>query len=160
LHCNEAAGAVSRLLDIGLPPYLIASALSGVVAQRLARRLCPACKEKYRPDDLTLEHISTLTNATEFYRPAGCVECDGTGTKGRTSVHEIMIVDSNVRRLIKDAADTSTVRKAAVNGGMTTLISAGLSKAAVGEASLDEILYRVGLPEQEITTPVLQLKAV
>jgi len=159
LHCNEAAGAISRLLDIGLPPYLIASALSGVVAQRLARRLCQNCREKYQPDDQVLDHISHFTKTTEFYRPTGCVECDGTGTKGRTSVHEIMAVDTNVRRLIKEAADTNTVRRAAVEGGMTTLICSGLNKAAAGEASLDEILYRVGLPEPETRRPTLQLKA-
>jgi len=158
LHCNEAAGAISRLLDIGLPPYLIASALSGVVAQRLARRLCPSCREKYVPEQHILEHISSFTKAIDFYRPTGCVECDGTGTKGRTSVHEIMIVDSNIRRLIKDSVDTSTVRRAAINNGMTTLIDAGLRKAASGEASLDEILYRVGLPESESPASAPKLK--
>jgi type II secretory ATPase GspE/PulE/Tfp pilus assembly ATPase PilB-like protein len=149
LHCNEAAGAISRLMDMGLPPYLIASALSGVIAQRLARRLCPNCREKYRPEDNLLEAVSPFTDTTEFYRPIGCSQCDGTGTKGRTSVHEIMIVDTKIRHLIKEAADTSTVRKAAVAAGMNTLIDSGLRKAAGGEASLDEILFKVGLPETE-----------
>jgi type II secretory ATPase GspE/PulE/Tfp pilus assembly ATPase PilB-like protein len=149
LHCNEAAGAISRLLDMGLPPYLIASALSGVVAQRLARRLCANCREKYQPEGHLLEPLAEFTDNTEFYRPIGCVQCDGTGTKGRTSVHEIMIVDANIRRLIKESADTNTVRKAAIEAGMTTLIASGLRKAGTGEASLDEILYKVGLPESD-----------
>jgi type II secretory ATPase GspE/PulE/Tfp pilus assembly ATPase PilB-like protein len=153
LHCNEAAGAVSRLTDIGLPPYLTASALSGVVAQRLARRLCQACRVKYLPADHVLSHISPYTKATEFYKPAGCVDCDGTGTKGRTSVHEIMIVDQTIRRMITDNSDTNSVRRAAIAAGMKTLIQVGLEKAAQGEVSLDEILYRVGLPEVE--TPAL-----
>jgi general secretion pathway protein E len=159
LHCNEAAGAISRLLDIGLPPYLIASALSGVVAQRLARRLCPSCREKYRPEDVMLDHISAFTDATEFYRPVGCVDCDGTGTKGRTSVHEIMVVDSTVRHLIKDAADTATIRKAAIAAGMTTLIGSGLHRAAKGEATIEEILYKVGLPEADEKPAGSHLKA-
>jgi general secretion pathway protein E len=159
LHCNEAAGAISRLMDIGLPPYLIASALSGVIAQRLTRRLCQKCREKYRPEDHLLEHIAGITDATEFYRPTGCVECDGTGTRGRTSVHEIMLVDMDIRRLIKDCADTSTVRRSAIASGMTTLISSGLHKAATGEAGLEEVLYKVGLPEDDEPSSTLTKKA-
>jgi type II secretory ATPase GspE/PulE/Tfp pilus assembly ATPase PilB-like protein/CheY-like chemotaxis protein len=153
LHCNEAAGAISRLLDIGLPPYLIASALSGVIAQRLVRQLCPNCCEAYRPDDEQLHDLSAHTRTTEFFKPTGCVQCDGTGTKGRSSVHEIMVVDHTIRRMIKECADTNTIRRAAIEAGMTTLITDGLEKASRGIASLDEILFKVGLPELDENRP-------
>ena len=157
LHCNEAAGAVSRLLDLGLPPFLIGSSMIGVVAQRLVRRLCPACKKASKaPPEMILglkDRMTGMAGAVDddwtVYEPGGCKECDNAGTKGRLALHEVLVVNEPIRRLIAERADTSTIRRAAMKSGMIPLINDGVQKALNGKTSLQDVPFKVGLPDDE-----------
>lgn len=146
LHTNDAAGAVSRLSDMGIEPYLTSSSLVGVVAQRLLRILCKNCKQPY---ELNREEI--LLSAPDFpleegedkitlYRPKGCVRCNQTGYRGRMGVYELLSVSEKIQRLILNQASTQEIKAAAVEEGMITLRQEGLSKVKEGITSLDELL--------------------
>ena len=150
LHCNEAAGAPTRLADMGVPPFLISSAIVGVTAQRLVRRLCPDCREAYEPDGRARALLAALTDGGEspdvptLYRPKGCPRCDGLGYRGRVGVHEVLVFDDQMQSLTMRGADTRTLRRAALEAGMVPMISDGLVKAADGVTSLEELQKRVG----------------
>ena len=152
LHCNEAAGAASRLLDMGVAPFLIASALIGVVAQRLVPRLCPHCRRPYTPDAderVLLKNLDTAAGeAQTFYEAAGCQECDGRGLKGRGGVHELMLVNNRIRRLIMTQAETEQIRQAALEAGMVPMIHDGLEKAAQGLTTLEGVQRKVGTGDE------------
>jgi general secretion pathway protein E len=139
LHTNDAAGAVTRLVDMGVEPFLIASSLLGVLAQRLVRRICPACKEPYRLDGPRLERLG-FREDQDLWRGAGCDACLGTGYRGRTGIFELLSVDEDVRRLVTSGADSVRIKEAAVRGGMRTLFSDGLDKVKQGLTTLDEVL--------------------
>ncbi len=139
LHTNDAAGAVTRLVDMGVEPFLIASSLLGVLAQRLVRRICPACRESYRPEGTRLKALG-LPGDQELWRGAGCDACLGTGYRGRAGIFELLSVDEGVRRLVTSGADSVRIREAGVQGGMRTLFSDGLDKVTRGLTTLDEVL--------------------
>ena len=139
LHTNDAAGALARLVDMGVEPFLIASSLVAVVAQRLVRKICPRCRTTYRPDAATLERLG-LSKDTHFYRGAGCPECMESGYRGRTGIFELLVVDDAVREMVKTGVDSVTIRKAAVEKGMIPLFKDGLAKAGAGITTLDEVL--------------------
>ncbi|BDI34449.1 type II secretion system protein E [Capsulimonas corticalis] len=142
LHCNEAAGAVSRLLDMGIPEYLIASTLIGSIAQRLVRRLCPHCRREVPVEPATAAQYAG--DAPNFvYEPAGCPQCDNQGTKGRLAVHEVLTVDRDIRKLIMQASDTKDIRQAAIRGGMVTMFADGLEKAAQGLTTIGDVHAKV-----------------
>ena len=153
LHTNDAPSAVTRLMDIGIPPYLISSAVVGVIAQRLVRIICPNCKEEYVPDPEELSRFSMNQEELpfKFYRGTGCVKCNHTGYKGRTSIEEVMVVGHKIRDLIQSAASVDTVRDAALATGMTTLGYSGLEKIRKGMTSIEEVLRAV-YQKEEITT--------
>ena len=139
LHTNDAPGAVTRLADMGIEPYLLASTLSGVLAQRLVRKLCPACKSPYEPD--AAERSVFAENAPErLYRAAGCAACNFTGYKGRTGIYELLTVDEQLRRIVHDTADERDIRDKAIAGGMVRLREDGLRWVRDGTTSLDEVL--------------------
>ncbi|MEI7705394.1 MAG: type II secretion system ATPase GspE [Deltaproteobacteria bacterium] len=147
IHTNDAAGAVTRLLDMGVQPFLIASSLVGVLAQRLVRMLCPACKEAYEPsqEELTQASITPAIlaragNPTHLYRAVGCPQCQRTGFMGRTGIYELMLVDDEVRQLILKNVDSGTIKAKAVAGGMMTLLEHGAYKVAQGETTAAEVL--------------------
>lgn len=149
LHCNEAAGAPARLLDMGVPSFLIASALIGVVAQRLVRRLCPECHEPYplTPADHTViagMGFDRNFSAPNLYRPGKCRTCDNVGFKGRLPVHEILVFDEAIRQITMKEGETAVLRAAAIAGGMITMACDGLEKAAHGLTTLDEVHRRAG----------------
>ena len=107
VHTNDAVSAIDRLDDIGVAPYMTASALRGVIAQRLVRRICPHCKESYTPSEEELEFMGlsgSLGSHTQFYRGAGCSDCFGSGYRGRTVVAEVLMIDSKIRSAINDRA--------------------------------------------------------
>jgi type IV pilus assembly protein PilB len=135
LHAHNAAAAIARLRDMGVPPGLLASTLNCIVAQRLARRLCEHCKVPYKtqPTALGLEGETLLT----LYRPSGCVRCGGTGFSGRIALREVMPVHGEVRRLIESS--TEEIFAAAVRQGMTTLRADGMRLCLAGLCSLDEV---------------------
>jgi type IV pilus assembly protein PilB len=153
LHTNDAPSAVTRLIDIGIPPYLIASSLIGIVAQRLVRTICPDCKEEYVPNQDSLARLNLDQNDLpfKFYRGAGCLNCNNTGFKGRTVIEEIMIIGPKVRELIQSSATADTLREAAMAMGMTTLGMSGIKKIERGVTTIDEVLKAVH-EKEELTT--------
>ncbi|MFI4860496.1 MAG: GspE/PulE family protein [Phycisphaerales bacterium JB063] len=141
LHTNDAPGAVSRLLDMGIEPYLLSGALVGVVAQRLARKVCTDCQTKYYPDPEILEEAGLLDKTGRAFRKgAGCRACHDTGFRGRVGVYEVMEVTSPIRRLIHRAAASHELRDTARAGGATTLHEEGIALALAGATSLEEII--------------------
>ncbi|MFC1533335.1 ATPase, T2SS/T4P/T4SS family [Thermodesulfobacteriota bacterium] len=150
LHTNDAPSAVSRLIDIGMPPYLIASSILGIVAQRLVRKICPDCKEEYIPDPELLSRLSLNKEDLpfNFYRGAGCSSCNQLGYKGRTVIEETLIMGHKMRELIQSSASIDMLREAAMATGMTTLGVSGLNKIEQGITTLDEVLKAVQQKEE------------
>lgn len=139
LHTNDAAGAATRLIEMGVPAFLVASTLSGVIAQRLVRILCPECREEYEIDAQTCEFLNIKTGSHAF-RAVGCEACGHTGYKGRTGIFEIMRIDDEIRDMILHGATSMEIRNFAVKNGMRTLRQAGINAAIRGVTSLEEIL--------------------
>lgn len=142
LHTQDSAGAVPRLMDMGLEPYLLASGLVGVVAQRLLRVICPDCKEPVTYPAEMLVKVG-LDPGVVFFRGKGCSRCDETGYRGRLAAFEILVVDSTIHTLIRDRADSRLIKAAAMKAGMMALIDNALAKALTGRTTLEEVL-RVG----------------
>jgi general secretion pathway protein E len=142
LHTNDAASAVTRLIDMGIEPFRIASVVRAVMAQRLLRVLCPECKEEYSPEGeaLRVAGISSGQLRGVVYRPKGCPSCSGTGYRGRTGIYEIMRVSDGVRQLIMKKADSGTISRRALEEGMKTLRDDGARKFLEGATSLEELL--------------------
>lgn len=140
LHTNDAPSSVSRLIEMGVEPFLVGSALDSVLAQRLARRLCDHCKEPYEPSEHLVEQAGWQTAPDEIYRAAGCKVCSQTGYRGRVAVHELMLVDEEIERLAVARVSTDTLRRAAIEAGMRTLREDGMEKVAKGVTSFEEIL--------------------
>jgi general secretion pathway protein E len=142
LHTNTAAGAVIRMQDMGVEPYLITSSVNGVLAQRLVRTLCAHCKQPYEPG----EEVRQSTGLARFcpsdrpvYRAVGCEQCRQSGYRGRTGIHELFILDEPMRRAILDGRDASALNALALQGGMLSLFEDGLRKVAAGVTTLDEL---------------------
>ncbi len=141
LHTNDAPGAITRLQDMGVEPYLIASVLSGVLAQRLVRRICQNCRVPDTPDPADLLAIGVSDgHGVELYRGQGCEACRKTGYKGRVGIYELFIITEEVRSLILRKASTGEIRRAAVEHGMVTLREDAWLKARAGLTTVDEIL--------------------
>lgn len=145
LHTNDAASTPLRLVEMGVEPFLVTSALDCVLAQRLARRLCERCREPYQPVEAELAEAGWETGGEEpptLYRPVGCPACGGTGYRGRFAIHEVMLVTEEIERAILERRSTEEVRKLALMDGMVPLRQDGLRKAAAGLTSLEEV-FRV-----------------
>jgi type IV pilus assembly protein PilB len=146
LHTNDAPSAMTRLTEMGLEPYLIASALDCVVAQRLARKLCGHCKEAHRPTRAELEYAKfseeMMERTSELFRPVGCSRCGKTGYRGRMGLYEVMPVSEEIERLTVEQRSSDETRQLAVQQGMETLREDGLEKVISGQTSLEEI-FRV-----------------
>ncbi len=148
VHTNDAAGAVTRLLDMGVQPFLIASSLVGVLAQRLVRVLCPQCKqphvataEELDQAGITREILARAGNPSgRIYLPVGCPACQKTGYQGRTGIYELMLVDDDLRQLVLKNVDSNTIKKKAVEKGMLTLMEHGAYKVARGVTTAAEVL--------------------
>ena len=144
LHTNDAASAITRLADLGVPPYLIGATVVGVLAQRLARTLCPACKQ--RDDDVGREALDAvaapwrLKGSVRAYRPVGCLECRMTGYRGRVGLYELLLVNEAARACVHPALDASALRRSALAQGMHPLRLAGVMKVAEGQTTLEEVL--------------------
>jgi type IV pilus assembly protein PilB len=148
LHTNDAASTPLRMVEMGVEPFLVTSALDCIVAQRLARRLCDKCKEEYQPSEAELTEsgwpTDELTNGEwpTLCRAIGCSACGRTGYRGRFALHEVMLVSEEIERLIIERRSTEEMQKTAVMQGMLTLKSDGLRKVGRGDTSLEEI-FRV-----------------
>jgi len=141
LHTNDAAGAIARLMDMGVPDYLLTSTVNGVAAQRLVRKLCPHCREAREPDAELLERLGTGDERPPvLFHPTGCDKCNGTGYSGRSALLEVLVMDDTLRRLVLQRADAREIEKAAIEGGMLTIYRDGLRKAAEGITSIEEVL--------------------
>jgi general secretion pathway protein E len=139
LHTNTAAGAVTRLLDMQVEPFLLASTLNAVVAQRLVRRLCPHCRVPHTPSPGQRAALGCGEDA-QFWRAQGCAECGHTGFKGRIALVEFLEVDENVAQAILDRADAREIARRAGSAYCATMVQDGLAKAAAGLTSIDEVL--------------------
>jgi type IV pilus assembly protein PilB len=153
LHTNDAPAAITRLVDIGIPPYLIASSVVGVVAQRLVRTICPDCREEYLPsrDLLARLNLDQGDLPFKFYKGAGCPNCNNTGFKGRTIIEEMMITGPKIREIIQSSGTSDTLREAAMAMGMTTLGVSGMKRIEMGITTIEEVLKAVHQKE-ELTT--------
>jgi type IV pilus assembly protein PilB len=142
LHTRDAAGAIIRLVDMGIEPFLAASSLNAVLAQRLVRTICPTCKEARPVDEETFRNSDLLDklDVKELFVGAGCRECHHTGYRGRTGIHELLILDDDLRRLVVSNASTDELREAAVHKGMVRLREDGLYKVRKGITTVDEVM--------------------
>jgi len=139
LHTNDAPSASIRLIDMGIAPFLVASSLLGVIAQRLVRTLCPICKEEYIIPEPVCNSLG-LPVGTPGYKPIGCNDCRGTGYKGRSAIFEIMLLTESIRELIIGGTSADIIRKEAIRLGMKTLREAGVQKIASGATSVEDVL--------------------
>jgi general secretion pathway protein E len=139
LHTNDAPSAMTRLIDMGVEPFLLASSSIGVLAQRLVRRLCPACRTPYQPDSAE-QALLGISPGHALYRAVGCSACSNTGYRGRTGVYELMVFDESIRTLIHDGANEQLLRNRAAEMGMTNLREDGFIRVQAGISSVDEIL--------------------
>jgi type IV pilus assembly protein PilB len=142
LHTNDASGAITRLIEMGVEPFLVASAVDCILAQRLARRLCKDCKQEYRPKPEVLiaagYHPDKVPES--IFRPGGCKKCGGTGYRGRMGVHEVLQLGEEISRLTVEEATSEEIKKVAIREGMLTLKEDGLEKVRMGQTSIEEIL--------------------
>lgn len=140
IHTNDAAGAVTRLLDMQIEPFLISSALVGVLAQRLVRSICPKCKESYTVEPDMLKKNGLRSEQTKFFRGRGCHECRRTGYSKRIGIFELLVVDDDVRRLILSKGSSKDIRDTAMKKGMEPMRMDGLRKAEKGITTLEEVV--------------------
>lgn len=143
LHTNDASSTVTRLLDMGVEPFLITSTLNAVLAQRLVRRLCPHCREEYEPSEAALHALSpdlTSHSIERLYRPKGCEACDRTGFRGRLCVTELLLMNDEIARLVLARAEAREIQRVAVGKSMRTMFADGLAKAQQGLTTIEEVL--------------------
>jgi general secretion pathway protein E len=145
LHTNDAASAVTRLLDMGIEPFLISSSVLAMMAQRLVRVLCPACREPVKPDADTLRELGLtmddcLAVGGHLYHGRGCDRCRGTGYRGRMGIYELLPLDDTIRPLVMQQANASTIRSMAIERGMDTLLQDGAQKVLQGLTTAEELL--------------------
>ncbi len=144
LHTNDAASAVTRLIDMGIEPFLVTSSVIAIFAQRLVRVICDQCKEAYVPDEESLQSVAIdgreILQGKTIYRGRGCDSCLNTGYKGRTGIFEAMIMNDDVRSLILKTSDAGQIKKEAIRHGMTTLSWDGVQKVLEGITTLEEII--------------------
>jgi len=143
LHTNDAAGAMTRLVEMGLEPFLVSSSILAVLAQRLVRVLCPACREAYEPPPQALVDLGVDQEALRgrsLYRPVGCPQCRHTGYRGRTGIYELLVVNDTVRDLVMQGANSVTIKEEARRQGMLTLREDGVAKVLRGITSAEEVL--------------------
>ncbi len=146
LHTNDAASAITRLVEMGVEPFLVASSLIGLMAQRLVRLACPKCKREHQPTDEELMELGFTGDALKearthtLYEAVGCNECNQTGYRGRSGIYELMNVTDEVRALIPKNVDSNLLKHAAVEGGMRTLKQDGALKVLAGVTTVEEVL--------------------
>ena len=143
LHTNDAAGAVSRLLDMGVEPFLVSASLEGVLAQRLVRTICPECKVAYEPNDSVLRQLGLSSHEIgnkNFFTGQGCGACNGSGYKGRQGLFELLKISDPIRDLIVEKAPAVVIKQKAVELGMTTLREDGLRNIYEGRTTIEEVL--------------------
>ena len=145
LHTNDSAGAVTRLLDMGIEPYLVSSSVIAIMAQRLVRVVCSECRETYPPEPESLKDLGVSSQELEaaggvLARGRGCPRCLHTGYYGRTAIYELLEMNNSIRKLILSRADAGTIREEAVREGMRALLQDGVQKVLKGITTMEEVL--------------------
>jgi type IV pilus assembly protein PilB len=143
LHTNDAPSAITRLVDMGVAPFLVATSIQAVLAQRLIRTICPKCVQPFEADPKHLKALNISADQLEgrqLMRGAGCDACGGSGYKGRKGVFELMVMNNHLRDLAFDSAPTAEIRKAAIANGMHSLAMDGRRKALQGVTTPEEVL--------------------
>jgi type IV pilus assembly protein PilB len=143
LHTNDAPGAVARLIDMGVEPFLIASSLEAVLAQRLVRKICTTCRQPYEPSEAILRQIGLAIHDLgdkNFYYGAGCADCNNTGYRGRKGIYELLDITEPIRELITQRAPSQVIRQKAIEQGMSTLRADGLRSIFDGDTTIEEVL--------------------
>jgi type IV pilus assembly protein PilB len=150
LHTNDAPGAVTRLLDLDVAPYLVSASLIAVLAQRLVRKICPACKTEYEPASSIRKAVKSLCGEVEkFYRGVGCRKCRNTGCVGRIAIHELFVPDDEIKEMINDRASLKKLRTEALRNGMVPLQLDGIEKVKAGIISIEEVLRTATIADSE-----------
>ncbi|MDD5134777.1 MAG: type II secretion system ATPase GspE [Phycisphaerae bacterium] len=141
LHTNDSAGAISRLLDLGVEPYLVSSSLIAVLAQRLVRRICPECRQEYTPAEHELRELGIGDKSEgKFFVGAGCSKCFDTGYKGRTGIYELMMIDEEIREMIHQHQTAGVIKQKTIEKGLQTLRMDGARKVIAGATTIAEVL--------------------
>ena len=153
LHTNDAAGSITRLLDMGVEDYLLTSTINGILAQRLVRLLCTQCRQPYPAlpelaDELRLHRFSDTRDIT-LYKSVGCEQCGGTGYRGRAAIMEFLMMSDPLRRMVLKHADAGELQATAQKEGMDTMYEDGLRKAVAGLTTIEEVLRVTSQQEQE-----------
>ena len=144
LHCNDAPSAITRLIDMELESFLVGSAINGVIAQRLVRKLCENCREAYEPSDHDKRVLGLpMSNDTRLYRTVGCDHCNNTGYRGRTTISETMVLNDEIRGLALRKATSSEIRHAAINNGMVEMRTDCAKKVLAGITTVDELQRKI-----------------
>jgi len=139
IHTNDSASTVTRLVDMGIDPYLVSSSVVGIISQRLVRKICPRCKETYKPDHSESMQLK-LREPRPLFRGAGCPECNYSGYKGRTAIHEILVVTKEIRELIDRRASDDQIRTVAIRQGTSTLMDTCIKLVLDGVTTTQEML--------------------
>jgi type II secretory ATPase GspE/PulE/Tfp pilus assembly ATPase PilB-like protein len=139
LHTNDAAGAVARLVEMGIEPFLVTSSVTCVIGQRLLRKICVDCKEEYEPVKALAESLS-LGQDTRLYRGKGCPTCKYTGFRGRTGVFEVLVVDDTIKELVVKRVSADMIKKQAIENGMRVMYDDAMQKVLLGITTLEEAL--------------------
>ncbi|MBN1816630.1 MAG: Flp pilus assembly complex ATPase component TadA [Sedimentisphaerales bacterium] len=151
LHTNDAPGAVTRLVDLGVAPYLVSASLIAVLAQRLVRKICPNCKEQYEPQASIQRAVERwVGNISQFYRGVGCRKCRNTGYLGRIAIHELFIPNDDILDMITQGIALKALRTAAIGNGMKPLHVDGIEKVKAGITTVDEILRATNVCDQVV----------
>jgi len=142
LHTNDSFGALTRLVDMGIEPFLVSSSIIAVIAQRLVRVVCGACREPQTPlaEELARLGLNPSDLSGPIYRAKGCRQCRNTGYRGRIAIHELMLVDDEIRALVMKHADASSIRRLAVSKGMILLRQNGAERILQGQTTMEELL--------------------
>jgi type IV pilus assembly protein PilB len=138
-HANTAPGVITRLIEMGVEPFLVATGLEGIIAQRLVRLICPACKYGYKPG-VQASRVLGLKSGQKLYKGRGCPQCNGTGYKGRIGMFEVLPMTDEIRDLVVTRPSWNAVHRLARKAGMTTLLEDGIEKVKAGITSIDEVL--------------------
>ena len=151
LHTNDAPGAITRMIDMGVPAYLVASSVIAVMAQRLVRVNCTKCKQPFQPLDTQIEAAGVtpeMLKGATFMKGRGCAHCQKSGYKGRLGIFELMVMNSKIRELAFQGAPTNEIRRAAVGSGMNVMFNDGVQKVLRGITTFDEV-FRVSKRMEE-----------
>jgi general secretion pathway protein E len=143
LHTNDSPGAISRLIELGVPAFLIRATVRGVMSQRLVRTLCNDCKrleDTHVPAWQALVGDADMTMPAQLYRPVGCKNCRDTGYRGREGIYEVLVVDADLQDTVTDQHSVRVIRESAIQGGMVPLRLAGAEKIVRGETTIEEVL--------------------